>query len=130
MKSILLGASRDPEAGVSAPPSRHARCVALPFTGQLRTPVAPTSAIVVGAGLAAAVVLAERGVQVTVLERERFTGGRAGAWADQLKDGTRTRTRDDVAHMRFSVDVSDLAQLRRALAAVKQVSGVIRAARG
>ena len=42
----------------------------------------------------------------------------------------RTRTHDDVAHMRFSVDVSDLAQLRRALAAVKQVPGVIRAARG
>ncbi|MEQ1802658.1 MAG: FAD-dependent oxidoreductase [Gammaproteobacteria bacterium] len=40
------------------------------------------------AGLAAAVVLAERGVQVTVLERETFLGGRAGAWTDKLRDGT------------------------------------------
>jgi isorenieratene synthase len=74
-----------------APPSRHARRVALPFKGQLRAPAEPASAIVVGgglAGLAAAVVLAERGVQVTVLERERYLGGRAGAWTDQLQDGT------------------------------------------
>ena len=40
------------------------------------------------AGLAAAVVLAERGVRVTVLERESFLGGRAGAWTDRLRDGT------------------------------------------
>ena len=76
---------------LTSPPSRHARRVALPFTGQRRVPAEPTSAIVVGgglAGLAAAVVLAERGVQVTVLERERYLGGRAGAWTDQLQDGT------------------------------------------
>lgn len=40
------------------------------------------------AGLAAAVVLQERGVRVTVLEREHFLGGRAGAWTDRLRDGT------------------------------------------
>jgi isorenieratene synthase len=48
-------------------------------------------AVVVGgglAGLAAATVLAERGVPVTVLERERFLGGRAGSWSDTLNDGT------------------------------------------
>ena len=48
--------------------------------------------VVVGgglAGLAAATVLAERGVQVTVVECETFLGGRAGAWADRLEDGTR-----------------------------------------
>ena len=33
-------------------------------------------------------VLAERGVRVTVLERESFLGGRAGAWTDRLRDGT------------------------------------------
>jgi len=33
-------------------------------------------------------VLAERGVEVTLLEREDFLGGRAGAWTDQLRDGT------------------------------------------
>ena len=50
-----------------------------------------SAAIVVGggiAGLAAATVLAERGVRVTVVERERFLGGRAGSWRDQLSDGT------------------------------------------
>ena len=40
------------------------------------------------AGLAAAVVLAERGMAVTVLERESYLGGRAGAWSDRLRDGT------------------------------------------
>ena len=61
------------------------------FHGQLQAPSRPTSAVVIGgglAGLAAAVVLAERGVQVTVLERESFLGGRAGAWTDRLRDGT------------------------------------------
>lgn len=77
---------------VTPPPSRHAKRVALPaFSGQLPSPSQPTSAVVIGgglAGLAAAVVLAERGVRVTVLERERFLGGRAGAWTDRLRDGT------------------------------------------
>jgi isorenieratene synthase len=40
------------------------------------------------AGLAAATTLAERGVPVVVLERERFLGGRAGSWEDRLADGT------------------------------------------
>lgn len=47
--------------------------------------------VVVGGGLAgcaAATVLTERGVKVTIVEREGFLGGRAGAWADQLADGT------------------------------------------
>src|SRR6201996_2359559 len=42
-------------------------------------------AVVVGggiAGLAAATGLAERGVRVTVLERETYLGGRAGGWAE------------------------------------------------
>ena len=49
------------------------------------------SAVVVGgglAGLAAATVLAERGVGVTLIEREPFLGGRAGAWTERLADGT------------------------------------------
>lgn len=41
------------------------------------------------AGLAAATVLAERGARVTLLERDGHLGGRAGAWSDQLRDGTR-----------------------------------------
>ena len=39
------------------------------------------------AGLAAATVLAERGAAVTVLEREDFLGGRAGAWTETLEGG-------------------------------------------
>ena len=48
--------------------------------------VAPgATAMVIGggiAGLAAATILAERGVGVTVVEREQFLGGRAGAWTE------------------------------------------------
>jgi isorenieratene synthase len=40
------------------------------------------------AGLSAAALLAERGVRVTILEQERFLGGRAGSFADRLADGT------------------------------------------
>jgi GTP pyrophosphokinase len=41
----------------------------------------------------------------------------------------RTQSRDGIAHMRFAFEVADLAQLKRALAAVKQVKGVIRVGR-
>ena len=50
------------------------------------------AAVVVGggiAGLAAATRLAEAGVRVTVVERERFLGGRAGAWTERLPSGER-----------------------------------------
>ncbi len=40
------------------------------------------------AGVAAACVLAERGVEVTLLEREPYLGGRAGAWSETMADGT------------------------------------------
>jgi len=66
--------------------------VSLPsFSGRLDIPDGPNSAVVIGGGLAgisAAIVLAERGVEVTLLEREDFLGGRAGAWTDRLRDGT------------------------------------------
>lgn len=51
---------------------------------------APVSAIVIGGGLgglAAATILAERGVSVTVLEREPVLGGRVSSWADTLATG-------------------------------------------
>ncbi|MET7748313.1 FAD-dependent oxidoreductase [Micromonospora sp. NPDC005367] len=50
----------------------------------------PVAAVVVGggiAGMSAAVVLAERGVRVTVLESSATLGGRLAAWPEQLADG-------------------------------------------
>ncbi|WNM42332.1 FAD-dependent oxidoreductase [Micromonospora halotolerans] len=50
----------------------------------------PARAVVVGggiAGMSAAVVLAERGVEVTVLEAAPHLGGRLGAWPEELPDG-------------------------------------------
>src|SRR5512133_3213567 len=50
-----------------------------------------TSAVVVGGGIAgvsAALVLAERGVRVTLLEAAGRLGGRLGAWPVTLPDGT------------------------------------------
>ncbi len=42
----------------------------------------------------------------------------------------RTQTKDELAFMRFTFDVVDLPQLRRALALVRELKGVIRVARG
>lgn len=73
------------------PPSPHALPLSLPgLTGTLERLREPRQAVIIGAGLAglaAATVLAERGMRVTVLERERFLGGRLGAWGDRLADG-------------------------------------------
>ena len=41
-----------------------------------------------------------------------------------------TQSRHDLAYMRFTCDVTDREQLRRALAVVKEVAGVMRASRG
>jgi len=42
----------------------------------------------------------------------------------------RTQSRDELAFMRFSFEVADVAQLKRAFAVVREVAGVIRVARG
>ncbi len=42
----------------------------------------------------------------------------------------RTQSRDEIAFMRFTFEVADLAQLRRAVALVKEIQGVIRVGRG
>ena len=60
-------------------------------SGNERDSRANKRVIVVGgglAGLAAATILAERGRDVVVIESEAFLGGRVGAWADKLNDGT------------------------------------------
>jgi GTP pyrophosphokinase len=41
----------------------------------------------------------------------------------------RTQSRDELAFMRFTFDVGDLPQLKRAFAIVRQLKGVIRVAR-
>jgi isorenieratene synthase len=56
-----------------------------------RSAPAGTEAVVVGGGIAgvcAAIVLAERGVAVTLLEAAPTLGGRLGAWPHTLPDGT------------------------------------------
>jgi GTP pyrophosphokinase len=42
----------------------------------------------------------------------------------------RTQTRDELAFMRFTFDVANVAQLKRAFAVVRELKGVIRVARG
>jgi isorenieratene synthase len=62
----------------------------LPHDGEREGVASPVSAVVAGgglAGVAAATVLAERGVSVLLAEREPFLGGRAGAWTDRLSTG-------------------------------------------
>ena len=62
----------------------------LPRNGKVDRVPSPLTAVVAGgglAGVAAAVVLAERGVSVVLAEREAFLGGRAGAWTDRLATG-------------------------------------------
>lgn len=66
--------------------------VLLPAPGRARlTSDVPSTAVVGGgiAGLAAATALAERGVRVTLYEREEGLGGRLAGWPVRLADGSR-----------------------------------------
>ena len=77
---------------MTTPRHNGAELLILPRAGGREKVDRPVSAVVAGggiAGIAAASVLAERGFSVTLCEKESFLGGRAGAWTDQLRDGTR-----------------------------------------
>ncbi len=82
LASAPLRPGRDPLAELH--PGRSGR----PDVASL--PSRPRVAVIGGgiAGIAAAVALAERGVAVTLLEREPHLGGRVGAWPIQLADGS------------------------------------------
>ena len=71
-------------------------------------------------------------ILVTASDREGLLRDIGEALARERINVTavRTQSRNDLAHMRFSFEVADLAHLRRAFAAVKEVEGVIRAGRG
>ncbi|MEU4641182.1 FAD-dependent oxidoreductase [Micromonospora sp. NPDC023814] len=76
----------------------------------------PVEVVVVGggiAGMSAAVVLAERGVAVTVLEAAPTLGGRLGAWRETLADGTR-QTNEHGFHAFFRQYYNWRSILRRA----------------
>jgi carotenoid phi-ring synthase / carotenoid chi-ring synthase len=75
----------------AAPLRMRPRVLVSPDSRLPREAPAGTEAVVVGGGIAgvsAAVVLAERGVAVTLLEAAPTLGGRLGAWPHTLPDGT------------------------------------------
>jgi heterodisulfide reductase subunit A-like polyferredoxin len=72
-------------------PSRHARRLVRVDASLPRTVDHPVRVVVVGggvAGAAAALLLAERGVRVTLVERGHRLGGRLAAWPKRLADGS------------------------------------------
>jgi carotenoid phi-ring synthase / carotenoid chi-ring synthase len=75
----------------AAPLRMRPRVLVAPEPGLPRAAPPGAGAVVVGGGIAgvsAAVVLAERGVAVTLLEAAPALGGRLGAWPHTLPDGT------------------------------------------
>ena len=70
-------------------------------------------------------------VRVTASDRQGLLRDIGDALARERINVTavRTQTRDELAFMRFSFNVTDAGQLRRALVVMKEVAGVIRAGR-
>ncbi|MFE0700724.1 FAD-dependent oxidoreductase [Streptomyces sp. NPDC058872] len=77
----------------STPRGRDRKAVMLPAHQGRSRPLPgrrPSCAVVGGgiAGIAAATILAERGVDVTLYEREPVLGGRLAGWSEVLSDGS------------------------------------------
>nr|WP_190140689.1 FAD-dependent oxidoreductase [Streptomyces longispororuber] len=75
------------------------------------------------AGLAAATALAERGVAVTLYEKEPYLGGRAGGWPTALRDGTPV-TMSRGFHAFFRQYYNLRALLRRTDPALERLTGL------
>lgn len=107
-------------------PGRDRHAVLLPPTpGASRVGGRRSTAVVGGgiAGLAAATALAERGVAVTLYEREPYLGGRVGGWATHLDDGS-TATMSRGFHAFFRQYYNLRALLRRTDARLERLTGL------
>ncbi|POX43296.1 isorenieratene synthase [Streptomyces sp. Ru73] len=116
---------RDEQPAARRGRDRRAR-VLLPRPGRARVEGEPPSTAVIGggiAGLAAATALAERGVRVTLHEKEPVLGGRLAGWPTELADGSRaTMSRGFHAFFRQYYNLRGL--LRRADPGLTALTGL------
>ncbi|NXY94039.1 FAD-dependent oxidoreductase [Streptomyces sp. BR123] len=105
---------------------RLARPVPAPPGAARADPATAPHAVVVGggiAGLTAATALAERGVRVTLFEREEVLGGRLAGWRTRLADGS-TVTMSRGFHAFFRQYYNLRALLRRTDPALTRFTGL------
>ncbi|MFD8383153.1 FAD-dependent oxidoreductase [Streptomyces sp. NPDC059679] len=105
---------------------RLARLLPAPPGADRADPAAAPHATVVGggiAGLTAATALAERGVRVTLYEREEVLGGRLAGWRTRLADGS-TVTMSRGFHAFFRQYYNLRALLRRTDPALSRLTGL------